>query len=458
MSRSAFKNLIIIGNGFDLWRGIPSSYEKFRQYYHANIHSITQKLGGRFYSVKGENGIEKEITAVELIYGDPFKKETLDDEFFWNLEARMDKLDDEIINEFFGRSKDNISELRKTVEEATFILKTIFCNWVQELQIKPENSGYLFGNDCFVINFNYTDTVEKQFGIPKSNIFHIHGKAEDPTSIIVGHSSHPEKPFEELINQKFLKPVVPGKGLPRIEGLYAVEEALYKTDKHIEDNIDSLCVHLLKCGVHIEDFEHIYVLGHSFAEADIPYFRFIHSVTQCGCDYETLSAWGRMDLRLLWALTSGEEVAEDLLYALIIENIQYAVHHRERVAESGEELHPEYKAIDDMFGGQIPYKEGTAKQAVYQRFLFEQAGRKQELLKRLESEYYVPIPEGCHSILGYADYKDRGHDLRKRNALWHISYHSKEDKKRIERAMKDLHLKRYSLFPSIDECIREFSR
>ena len=36
---------------------------------------------------------------------------------------------------------------------------------------------------------------------------------------------------------------------------------------HIYDNIDRLCAAMLKAGAHIEDFENIYVLGHSFADA-----------------------------------------------------------------------------------------------------------------------------------------------------------------------------------------------
>ena len=42
----------------------------------------------------------------------------------------------------------------------------------------------------------------------------------------------PEEPFKELIERKIMEPLDPTKGLPRIDGLYAVEDALYRTDKH----------------------------------------------------------------------------------------------------------------------------------------------------------------------------------------------------------------------------------
>ena len=56
----------------------------------------------------------------------------------------------------------------------------------------------------------------------------------------------------ELIERKIMEPLDPTKGLPRIDGLYAVEDALYRTDKHTADRIDALCVALMKNGVHIE--------------------------------------------------------------------------------------------------------------------------------------------------------------------------------------------------------------
>ena len=44
MSRSNYRNLIIIGNGFDCWQGIPTSYEKFRVYYNEHIAEVASKL------------------------------------------------------------------------------------------------------------------------------------------------------------------------------------------------------------------------------------------------------------------------------------------------------------------------------------------------------------------------------------------------------------------------------
>ena len=180
MSRSNYRNLIIIGNGFDCWQGIPTSYEKFRVYYNEHIAEVASKLGYSFYTIKDTAGIEKKVTAVELIYGNPFEPDQLENDFFWNLEARMDKIDDQIINLYFGRSAEGRKKLSLAVDEAITLLRRLFCDWVMTFNIEEKNSGFRFPDDCFIINFNYTDTLEKWFGVKFKNDFHIHGVATDP--------------------------------------------------------------------------------------------------------------------------------------------------------------------------------------------------------------------------------------------------------------------------------------
>lgn len=452
MSRSLYKNLIIVGNGFDMWQGLPTSYEKFRLYYHENIERIAKGLNCTFYVVDEKTN----VTAVELIYGDPLNPSNLEDTFFWNLEARMDKIDDQLINIHFGRSEEGRQKLASAVEEATMLLRKVFCEWVNTINVDAKSSGYIFPEDTFVINFNYTDTLRKRFSVRKKNDYHIHGDAEQPDSIIVGHTTHPEMPFEELIERKFLKPADPAKGLPRFDGLYAIEDALYKTDKHVYDNIDRLCGAMLKAGVHIEDFEHIYVLGHSFAEADMAYLRFISEATRCGCDYEALSAFGHLDKGTLLGIALGSDLGEERLLGMILLNIQYATYHRERVFSDAEDM---FAYLDEgREDSKMTYPEELAVEAVKQRFWFEQVQRTSEFLKELAKQYHISLPDGCHSVLDFADYVDGWHDQRRRNPVWHVSYHSEDDKKRIKKALKSLGIKEknYKLFGSIDECINEF--
>ena len=92
---------------------------------------------------------------------------------------------------------------------------------------------------------------------------YIHGDFSDTESIVFGHSTHPERAFPELMEQKFIHRVGGDKS-KRFRELYLVENALYETDKQVQDNIDDLCEFMTIDGVHIEDITDIYVLGHSF--------------------------------------------------------------------------------------------------------------------------------------------------------------------------------------------------
>lgn len=86
-----------------------------------------------------------------------------------------------------------------------------------------------------------------------------------------------------------------------------MEAALYETDKHVVDRMDDLCVAFMENGVHMEDIENVYVLGHSFAPADLEYFEFLHAVTRCNCNYEAISPVGHMDMELFGAMLNGND-------------------------------------------------------------------------------------------------------------------------------------------------------
>lgn len=40
--KNKYKKLFIIGNGFDRWQGLPTSYDHFKDYYRKNIWEIVK--------------------------------------------------------------------------------------------------------------------------------------------------------------------------------------------------------------------------------------------------------------------------------------------------------------------------------------------------------------------------------------------------------------------------------
>lgn len=457
--KSKYRKLFIIGNGFDRWQGLSTSYDQFKEYYRSNICAVVKEL--HIKTTVNEAGAL--ITPVEMIFGDIFSPKALPEEFFSNFESSTALLDDQNIINFFQKTNTGLYKLQETVRQAQDILQKMFGEWIQSVVIDSCNSGYRFDDSCYFINFNYTDTLEKRFGVAENSDYHIHGEANDPESIIFGHSTHPETAFQELMEQKLVR-TFDGKKSKRLKGLYLIEDALYETDKHVQDNIDDLCEFMTLDGVHIEDITDIYVLGHSFAEPDYAYFEFLVKATQVGCDFNEMSAlWKVRNIGL-------ETLDEESLLEFIQLNIAYAAQHRKRVLGKDDIHFPKAEMLEQMLFGQTGiYTDGTgtiykkedlnekAETAVRKRFLMEQAIRTKEVMEEICILKGVrELPEDCFSILMAADYIDGGHAPRRENAKWHISYFSDKDKSQIEKVMQKAGCDNFELYRGIDECIIEF--
>lgn len=267
------------------------------------------------------------------------------------------------------------------------------------------------------------------------------------------------------MEQRFIHRIGGGKS-KRLRELYLVEDALYETDKHVQDNIDDLCEFMTLDGVHIEEITDIYVLGHSFGEPDYEYFEFLVKATQAGVDVNKLSVlWQVRNLGL-------ENISEDDLFEWIQLNIIYATQHRKMEFQKDDIPFPKEEMIEKrLFGktniytdddGRVHEVEDTmpkAQEAVRKRFVMEQAARTKEVIEELCILKNVnQLPADCYSVLGAVDFIDGGHDKRVQNARWHISYFNEKDKEQIEKVMKGTGCTDYRLYSSIDECIDSFKK
>lgn len=75
--------LVVIGNGFDRWQGLNTSYFAFRDYYLAHRDRIMRSLGIRKKVIRCSSGPDIVLSDVELIYGDPFAPKELADDFWF---------------------------------------------------------------------------------------------------------------------------------------------------------------------------------------------------------------------------------------------------------------------------------------------------------------------------------------------------------------------------------------
>lgn len=444
--------LILIGNGFDIWQGLDTSYASFEKYYEAHLDETLTRFNLKKRELRDKegnivldgSGNPATYSDVELFYGDPFHPERLPHEFWWDLETSMDKIDDQQINYFFGRN--GIRDIQRCADNAQKILRELFREWVMSIKISEEVSAYEFGDNVLFVNFNYTDTLPKRFNVRDVNEFHIHGSADHKETIIVGHATHPELPYEALRNFK---------GKPRFQGLYYIEEFLYNSDKHAEDNYMKLRIFCALHGVRIEEIKKIYVLGLGFGNADLSYIKHLIYDTQ-----------GIID-------NPEENLKKDEVYYLdsmdymgaMNLNIHYAISHRERVMKTDPISFPEYELLEKAISPYVedPYHHMERDEqvrleaaAVRRRFLDEQEERnkkmQREYLRMLNKKMNLGYLSPIEAFLESENAPDRGLS----GAEWHISYYSDKDYKRIDTVMKNYRCNNYTLHSSIDECIRGF--
>ena len=396
--------LVIIGNGFDRWQGLDTSYSAFRKYYLQHRDEIMKKLRIKKRKVIYSTDHIEEFSDVELVYGDPFQPNELDEIFWGDFESSLNKIDDQKLNLFFGKEQSELKEMSRSIRNAKKILTTAFCDWIASLEINQQNQEYKFGDNCVFINFNYTDTLVKRFGIKPCMIHHIHGESSDKSSIVFGHSSHPQYPLPQLYDFG-----------GRFRGAFFVDCLLYETDKHVQDNIQELIMFLTLQAVIPDNIKHIYVLGHSMNPVDVEYFQFLIDMTSVKSNVEKDAP-----------TQDNFDPMEDFK-----SQIDYIVSHRNRT-----------------FYGEMPSEQQI--NAIRKRFLTEQEER-DKLIEKLFFKKIGIKAENSKSQSSNAYINNRLED-----AKWHISCYSNKDKQWVDIVMKELGCKNYVTYKTIDECIEHF--
>ena len=173
--------LHIVGNGFDLAHGIASSYADFKDY--AWKHGDQYLMG-----------------LLETCYPDvnPWNGEL----YLWSdLERALGNLD---FQAAFEASTDDIQleeghegrYIAQMEDAPEFLLGMMFDafhrafeDWANDIDnnVDPIPNLSHFGGGDNYLSFNYTDTLEKVYGVPRNRINYIHGRRNSNDEIIVGH-------------------------------------------------------------------------------------------------------------------------------------------------------------------------------------------------------------------------------------------------------------------------------
>lgn len=252
--------LYIIGNGFDLNHGLPTSYWNYRDYLlQANPALVGDyEFGEYFRAIEGSpntrwNDLE---TGLELLYDNAF--EDVVSTYYPDMNSERtpgwDDINVEIENRF--------SFLRSFTGE-------YFYQWISSIENYFPNVApkYVLNKEDAYVTFNYTRTLEMVYGIPNERILHLHGLAEKAGSIQFGNPSNvPENIQGELertySNDGFYNVVLE----PAISSMARFADSAYK---NILSNVTELTLFLQE----LQKVDEIVIMGHTMSGVDYPYYR-----------------------------------------------------------------------------------------------------------------------------------------------------------------------------------------
>jgi hypothetical protein len=237
--------LYIIGNGFDLWHGLPTSYGEFYEF----SRNILTELE-TYYSFDSNDNTPWHDFENALGAYDP--------DLFFDFYNEVDVTSDDF------RPKDLYGLEDELTEQTDIHVSTIretFIDWINQIDISPAKQQMSFPKDAQFITFNYTSTLQSIYEIETSRVLHIHGRAETLDELIFGHGENIVEPPEfdedgENTHDMFSD----AQGAARYP-LYALKKPV--------DTVLARNEHYFQ---QINNIDQIVVIGHSLNKIDHPYF------------------------------------------------------------------------------------------------------------------------------------------------------------------------------------------
>ena len=251
----AYQCLYIIGNGFDCFHDLPTSYSDFGNYVKSHDKEFYHNLNNWFPTFI--NNQKKKIFPLWTDFENGLKE--IDQELLWQF------IYDNFVQYGAEDWKDEDNHriqyiIQNLLDSITNKLKHYLINWICPINVMNSSKRLRLEADAIYFTFNYTKTLELYYKIPQKQIIHIHGTTDNPDSIITGH------------NMKILQPVNDFDDI-----------RLFECEKIIQNNyfqktlkpVDSLIHKNLKFFNSLQYVSEIKVIGHSINDIDLPYYKII---------------------------------------------------------------------------------------------------------------------------------------------------------------------------------------
>lgn len=248
------QKLYVIGNGFDLWHGIPSSLASFKQYVQATDSDIYQEVENHLPTQDDWSDLERALADMDV------------DALIDNLGHFMSSYGAEDWSD--AGHHDFQYEVQNAVERLSTGLRLRLSEWVRKLPIPTPATAQkqlaTLDTDAVFFSFNYTNTLGSLYGVPPEKILFIHGCADlADDDLVLGHAWHPQT--RKSLNDR---PDIEDIDTRLMEAHDIIDDYFSATFKRSADLIaqhrgffDALT-----------DIEQVIVLGHSLSDVDAAYF------------------------------------------------------------------------------------------------------------------------------------------------------------------------------------------
>jgi len=271
------KTLYIIGNGFDLYHELDTSYSSFGLFLKENHYEIYEYFI-KYFGLPELDEKDKES------FQDPLWSHFEESLATLNIEEVLDDHIDFIAKPFSDSFRDGdwhtIEVMVCDIRDAlTIKMVDSFKSFINQVKypLLIENKKLKIESESIFLNFNYTHTLKYFYKIPSNNILFIHNNGDSKEPLILGHGINPDK-FE---NENDKPPI----GLTREQLIDWHETRSDRYDLSIERGKITLMEYFKKSFKstslilknHAEFFNSlgniskVIILGHSLSEIDRPY-------------------------------------------------------------------------------------------------------------------------------------------------------------------------------------------
>ena len=286
------ENLYIIGNGFDIHHKIKCQYSDFHKWLHSNNPMLENRLFQTY-----ELHHDDFWSSFETNLGALTAESILEGYVFAPMLLFAKQATGDIITLETDNDTECIGEIGYTLKRLFNDLQLAFDDWI--CQLEDANHNYkiqINKSKSTFISFNYTQTLERVYGVSPSDILYIHGCSARNDNLIFGHNITPEKLLGSWQNNY---------SEAELETLIGAANEMLIIFKDVKGVISRYTAYWET----IRNIQRIHIWGLSLSEIDMPYISQIKASVSNDVEWE-----------FSWHTKTDKEIVKKVVESLQIKN------------------------------------------------------------------------------------------------------------------------------------------